>query len=353
MTLTSPITISKLKTTFGTSYNKIGQICAYANINMWSKYKPFRSSSLSFASISSRDSALASANQALAMGSTYASPAACLAAAKSLGAGGSSWTYLRPRGLSYSEWYRLLDFDGYNHSAVAPMQFGFAYDSYVSNENLAVIENAVFDLRKVDFGELSSYNHLGLVIQKSGGTAMATSWNYDTFIKSIPLSGLADGNYECALFFSNTNLGSVWGSASQQGSYILIPYPYKTFNLSGVAFSIRGRDVISTSSAFKFTIYITSTRARTINQLFIRYRKTGNYSYNSPLGRYVLGLRAAGEQDIEIGDVSDIVSYSEQVSFTSIDNITDPAPQNGNFFAEYSYNNVAYTTLLSLPHIGE
>ena len=346
MTLTSPITISKLKTTLGTSYNKIGQICAYANINMWSKYKPFRSSSLCFASSSSRDSALASANQALAMGSTYASPAACLAAAKSLGAGGSSWSYLRPRGLSYSEWYRLLDFDGYNHSAEAPMQFSFPYTSYAKQDSINVVEETSAGMSQGDFSGLSSYNYLGLVIQKSGGTAMATSWLYATTTKTI-LASIDDGTYECAFFLSNTNLGSVWGSASQIGSFILIPYPYKTLQVSGIAFTMYGDDVASSSSSYGFTLNITSSRARTLTGLVIRYRKTGNYSYNSSTGNYTLNATSAGEQDRTVGNLSNITSYSTLLGFSNIDNPTDPLSY-GKFFVEYSYNGYGYSRELAI-----
>lgn len=346
MTLTSPITISKLKTTFGTSYNKIGQICAYANINMWSKYKPFRSSSLCFASSSSRDSALASANQALAMGSTYASPAACLAAAKSLGAGGSSWSYLRPRGLSYSEWYRLLDFDGYNHSAVAPMQFSFPYTSYAKQDSINVVEETSAGMSQGDFSGLSSYNYLGLVIQKSGGTAMATSWLYSATTKTI-LASIEDGTYECAFFLSNTDLGSVWGSASQVGSFILIPYPYKTLMVSGIAFTMYGNNVTSSSSIYRFTLNITSSRARSLKFLIIRYRKTGNYTYNSSTREYTLNAISAGEQDIMVGHLTNKTSYTTSLGYSNIDNPTDPLSY-GKFFVEYSYNGYGYSRELAI-----
>lgn len=346
MTLTSPITISKLKTTFGTSYNKIGQICAYANINMWSKYKPFRSSSLCFASISSRDSALAAANQGLAMGSTYSTPAACLAAAKSLGSGGSSWTYLRPRGLSSNEWYRLLDFDGYNHSAEAPMQFSFPYTSYAKQDSINVVEETSAGMSKGDFSGLSSYNYLGLVIQKSGGTAMAVSWLYSASTKTIN-AAIDDGSYDCAFFISNTNLGSTWGSASQSGSYILIPFPYKTLQISGAAFTLYGDGVSASSSSYGFTLHITSSRARSLTGLVIRYRKTGNYTYNASTGNYTLGSLASGEQDITIGTLSNITSYSRLMGFSGIDNPTSPLDY-GKFFSEYAYNGYAYIKELAI-----
>lgn len=32
------------------------------------------------------------------------------------------WKYAPPRGRSRSEWYRILDFDGYNHRAISPLQ---------------------------------------------------------------------------------------------------------------------------------------------------------------------------------------------------------------------------------------
>lgn len=42
---------------------------------------------------------------------------------QTLASGGYAWTYLNPRGQSYSpqEWFRLMDFDGYNHDAVCPL----------------------------------------------------------------------------------------------------------------------------------------------------------------------------------------------------------------------------------------
>jgi hypothetical protein len=90
-------------------------------VNKWAKWKPFRSSSKGYDNATAQLQAMKNVNMGFSIPSVSVS-------------GGHvscpGWVYNKPRGISYNEWYRILDFapigstsaePGYCHSAVCPL----------------------------------------------------------------------------------------------------------------------------------------------------------------------------------------------------------------------------------------
>lgn len=85
-------------------------------VNHWAKYKPVRSSALAILTEADRQDLYYGMSVPI-YGSGYTTNIANFITAYEAG-----WSYLRPRGKNYdgnggNEWFRLLDFNGYNHEA--------------------------------------------------------------------------------------------------------------------------------------------------------------------------------------------------------------------------------------------
>ena len=99
----------------------VGALCASTRINKWAKWKPFRSSAHGFSDSATQLQAMKTVNMGFSI------PSADLSSGHVVN---PEWVYNKPRGISYDEWYRLLDFapigstsmsPGYCHSAVCPL----------------------------------------------------------------------------------------------------------------------------------------------------------------------------------------------------------------------------------------
>lgn len=111
----------------------IGLLCSSPKINKWSPAKPFRNASWKFGSKNERDTARRMVNQGLMLPTaTNAGVGTSQAAYRRTYLGyltylastglAPNYTYQQPRGASYNEPFRLLDFDGYMHRANQPFQ---------------------------------------------------------------------------------------------------------------------------------------------------------------------------------------------------------------------------------------
>ena len=128
------VEIADLQQVLGRATGDLGQLCSdqewydtgnldglgnpiYAlrpvnRINKWAKYKPVRYDKLGILT----DAERVEANHGLKM-TKYTSPSALVAGFA------NEYAYLPPRGNpTYGEWFRLRDFDGYNHNAQSPVQ---------------------------------------------------------------------------------------------------------------------------------------------------------------------------------------------------------------------------------------
>lgn len=120
--ISKPVQFEDIKLTLGTGANGIGQLCTSALINKWSLRKPIRFNK--WFELTEAD--FFSANFG------YTIPSYNNFNAMKAGAT-NGWDYLKPRGLSYNEQFRTLDFNGYDHNATAP----FALELTNGNPRLA------------------------------------------------------------------------------------------------------------------------------------------------------------------------------------------------------------------------
>ena len=156
----------------------LGLLCRSGRINPWARHKPFRYNAKSFPSDAAKENAMKQRNFGFDIGegesaASANSPAVCLSNALSNGL----WTYLAPRGEANNEWYRLLDFNGYNHGATAPYAVEEKSVSVATSGTRSFFlfrsENSEISLEELgilsqDFDPASA--RLGLIIRKTGYT---------------------------------------------------------------------------------------------------------------------------------------------------------------------------------------
>lgn len=223
----------------------LGTLCQSSNIDANKLYKPIRNSSTT--SLSNRDSDGISYT-------VYDSHSAMQTAVMSLSS--SNWlrgTYNKPRGASYSEYYRLMDFDGYNTSAC------LSGDRYTRSGNLIYSStNSRYELTlsASGFGRFQNqilsthtaytYKHYGFLMWYSGSSSVqtyVTNLNITTTsIASISLSNnsttmyTANTTYKFLPFIAYTNSSlpgswsGIWTTSGITNSYtgkiITLPVTY-------------------------------------------------------------------------------------------------------------------------------
>lgn len=111
----NPLTIDEISAALGVPYDNLEDLYFLSGINKMSKRKPVSRNNSGILSEAER---MHDGNYrdyyGLKMPSGSSDP---ISAANET----SAWEHLRPRGISYNEWLRILDFDGYHSNAVAPI----------------------------------------------------------------------------------------------------------------------------------------------------------------------------------------------------------------------------------------
>lgn len=100
----------------------LADACISKNVNKWALRKPIRSSkkvNIGEDDLMSAKCGLAPKSVSKLMKATMDSPTHSYTAADCI-AEVAEWTYNKPRGENYNEWYRLRDFNGYYKNAIAP-----------------------------------------------------------------------------------------------------------------------------------------------------------------------------------------------------------------------------------------
>lgn len=131
-TVTAPIDVGDVAEALGEDSLDVGTLCSSNKINKWEKNKPFIWPTWEFKDAASRDAARKEAHQGLMLPNMVNLGVAStdsnyrylntLVRYITLGAI-SSYPYEKPQG-GESQPYRLLDFDGYRHTAVQPFTTG-------------------------------------------------------------------------------------------------------------------------------------------------------------------------------------------------------------------------------------
>lgn len=145
----------------GRSTGDIGQLCGDVNesgeavnrINIWAAHKPIRSQKLRLTTNETDpdqdDYAISNYGFDLdeTSGASSDNIVELFNRAKTLS---GNWIYLHPRGVRTgynTEWYRLLDFDGYNHNAIAPYFIG-------APTRLSVFGSKIIDIHEEHTAEI-------------------------------------------------------------------------------------------------------------------------------------------------------------------------------------------------------
>ena len=200
------VEIADMQSVLGTSANDIGQIIRNANINKWAMDKPVRLNKLGIIDDNDRSSVHCglvpvSVSKIIAKSIYYNGGSSSYTKQDGLNQI-SEWEYLRPRGLSYNEWFRFLDFNGYDKRSVAP-DSGWESREYTTEE----------------MGTMAS-----------SSVSVTTSGSYSG--RNFLLSTYQSGSY--GIFYSGFNMR--FGDASSESigtiTYMDIPIKYIT-ELSG------------------------------------------------------------------------------------------------------------------------
>jgi len=104
---TTGLTTSAVASAIGEASNDVGALCTSNKINKWSKWKPIRYNKLT--GIVEQD--LQDVNYGISKHTQTFTPSEVIS---------YNFSYEKPRGGSNNEFFRLGDFRGYNHNAVAP-----------------------------------------------------------------------------------------------------------------------------------------------------------------------------------------------------------------------------------------
>ena len=151
----------------------LADLCTHPNINMWAKYKPFRSSIMFFRqdgdpTKSDRDEEMRRQNYGI-------QPPDPRLSANIVSCINDEWTYNRPRG-TVSEPYRLSDFINYSHRDNAFMVAKASvtvnrYFNYSSEITLTKPRGrvSVYALKVSDFAIFDTYSNLAVLVTPASG----------------------------------------------------------------------------------------------------------------------------------------------------------------------------------------
>ena len=154
----------------------LADLCTHENINMWAKYKPFRSSIMFFrqdgdSTKSDRDDEMRRQNYGI-------QPPDPRLSANIVSCINDVWTYLRPRGknYNYNEPYRLSDFINYSHNdkpfAVAKESVAVnRYFDYTGKITLTKSRGrvSVYALKVSDFAIFDTLPNLAVLVTPASG----------------------------------------------------------------------------------------------------------------------------------------------------------------------------------------
>ena len=154
----------------------LADLCTHENINMWAKYKPFRSSIMFFRqdgdpTKSDRDEEMRRQNYGIEPPAKRDSTniASCIY---------DVWTYLRPRGknYNYNEPYRLSDFINYSHQDNAFMvaKESVTVNRYFDYTGKIILTKSrgrvsIYALKVSDFAIFDTYRNLAVLVTSASG----------------------------------------------------------------------------------------------------------------------------------------------------------------------------------------
>lgn len=343
--------IADVKYVLGANVKGLGQLINSGLVNMWAKYKPVR---IPYKTTELTEADRASVNYGLSW-TEYSSASDLMTAAHSLGQGGLAWAYLLPRGYNanYSEWYRRLDFNGYDHGASCPfVAYPSADAMYAVDPSPTLILNMpVSGQGQISISDLQLGSPYLAYRNGNNGTVYTTA---ATTGMNLPHSG--SGTYQFALYFKPSTM------------YIPAPYPYfemETNSNFGIDFNTKNVTYTLRNTTLKMSITLLNLgRSRTLNAVSIHRRRDkvvpsdpDHWSVNSDGFTYTITSEAshvATDYEIDV-NVGVSATYDPNTNRVNLGNTSqeliyslqvDPYQNQGRFFirVQYTYTNPSGTT---------
>ena len=287
----------------------VGTLCQAAN-NKWSKYKPVRLGEPLHTTDWWRD---ASGYCGLDI-KQYTTMALMYTA---LRGGVAQWDYLKPRGLSSMEYFRLLDFVGYDVDATPPYSITALKDTYyigidALDAQISVKTSNPGGLLLSDLGYAFNLAnmYLGLSFVRSGQTnyAYLTSTNVASnpsgALVSTPTAGMAAGTYDVSLFFAE--FSKLLADPDITNNFFPTFYGYKTVTLKVFTLGI----VLAGSVGIARVNYsVTITNNETIGYTLLNCYVVFRYGTRLPTDP-----EQSGEGQVSLGNINCSVGSTQALS---------------------------------------
>lgn len=243
MGLTRPVSISQIRSALGaaSSVNKLSQLCTYASVNKYSKYKPIKYAANSIMSqydyTNERwkdDSTWWKGSNGKCGFTPYSTNTIGNVITNTTG-GMNGWTYDGvPTGGTYP--YRQADFIGYNHNAV-PFISNFACLPEIKANGVfqasCMIPTDADNVTLGDIGINGSALYFGVIITNSSGSRITQVTNSVAGEVGVSFqfpASIGLGSYRCYPFLS-TNPISLGGDVGNNTYYTCPNVSYATFNV--------------------------------------------------------------------------------------------------------------------------
>ena len=300
------VEIADIKYVLNRQESAINDIIAGAgedgDINIWAKYKPYRSGVLDTTSAARQN---ANYGLSIEVFESLGSPTTQNSFLYKLVNGDLDWEYLYPRGKGQGtagsdEWYRILDFDGYNDEAECPVGDAvttIAVDSVSHSATIAWDLNdnqpsgsiALSDLRITVNGVSTALTslYLGVLLYRSSSNTWHVCMSTSTLGSGDVQINIADassliGTWEAYPFFSSTtdpvsNVGTLT-SAGWPSSHVTIEFKQSYHKIT-----VNASWTDSTHSAIEYEVVAdnSNSSAWTFTPYFMLRRRNDGTSWDS------------------------------------------------------------------------
>ena len=266
----------------------------------------------------------------------------------------NGWGYLPPRGTSYSEKFRILDFDGYYHNAANPLQAGDGQEHSVSTELSSATTLAAIRRQSSDFGDdeidlatmpnLEDYYFCVVGYKVNSGTIQGGTH----FIVSASRT-IGQGTFSANVYFTGSHFPSGY-----LGTWYVYPCLCSVGNVSRYANS--GSDpsanyiplpcskkwIYNVVSNVRYATLYAQKPSATGSTLYYNYtiHNEGSQSYTfrdvtvwiMHSGRTPDDVRQYDEREILIGDVTVAANGTSASGWVAVTNIPSTLYANAVFF---------------------
>lgn len=228
--ITAPVRLNAdLSPLLGSSYD-LGTFCTTSAINKWAKHKPYRSNQLTTLADTTRGDTPYNFGMSWPV---YGSPSVQVGGkymyqlyeqdtASSARNAMNGWQYLKPRGANSpdgNEWYRLLDFDGYDHDATEPLiiQPGQiqASTALTTVATIGAMRKEVFTAREIDLATMPATKDWYYCLV---GYRLVGDPDISTYFVVSNSARISSGDFAADITFSGSNFPS-----SRLGTWYIYP----------------------------------------------------------------------------------------------------------------------------------